>query len=110
MMRFLGFLGASALAGTGLAIVLALLTASVFAAVAKSRAGIDTPVYEEMHAIAEPLFSLDLIIVTWAPSVIHLTATFGFLAGVLVMFRLFYARGQSQGRPDERGLDDQSEV
>ena len=109
-MRFLGFLGASALAGTGLATVLALLTASVYAAVAKRRAGIDTPVYEEMQALAEPLFSLDLVIVTWAPSVIHLTATLGFLIGVLVMFWQFYVRGQSQERPDESGQDDRSEV
>ena len=110
MMRFLGFLAASALAGTGLATVLALSTASVYAAIAKSRAGIDVPVYEEMHKLAAPVFNLDLIIVTWSPSVIHLVATFGFLVGTFVMFWMFYLRPQSQETPEESGLDDRSEV
>ena len=110
MGRFMLYLAVATIAGTGIATAFGLFTASLVAAVAKSKAGIDTPVAAEVQTLVAPLFSLDLglfeISVTW----IMLAALFGFVAGFGVITRMYYGGRQSQGGSEDAGAGDRSEV
>ena len=97
-------------AGTALATVFALFTTSIYAAIAKSRAGIDSPVYGSVWLVAQPMFTLDLGFVKLSPSPLLVVAAVGFLIGASVIVWQFYFRRQTHDEPAEGGEIDQSEV
>ena len=108
MVRFLLYVVASLVSGTGAAIVLSLMTTALVAATAKSRAGIDTAVYQEVKPMAEPVFQLILFGRDLSPTWIHLTALAGYIVGFVAMAFLFY--GKRRPGPTEPAPDGRSEV
>ena len=95
MRRFVLCVALAIIGGTGVATVLALGVASFSAAAFKVKAGTQTPVYESVQSMQQPVI---------------VAASIGFIVGAGIIAWMFYGRGGSGTGPEDGAEGDQSEV
>lgn len=110
MIKFLLYLAAAVVTGTGVALTAGLFTVSIVAALAKSKVGMDVSVAPAVQTAVDPHFYWSIGGQELGISTLTIVASIGFVIGFGVITWLVYGRKQTQPDPEEPGSEAQSKV